>query len=154
MLFRSLAGQLKLFPALVAVYFLGIRDWRWLRRFAGWSLALIVVQVLLEPRGVVDFLAVTNLEQVGQINNLSVYAVSPLLWAATSGVVAVVTLRLAPTRYGWLAASTFAVVTTPRLLAYLLMAILAGLRRPPGEAGATPSRPGGAVGAPLPRTGL
>ena len=54
---------------------------------------------------------------------------------------------------GWLAASTFAVVTTPRLLAYLLMAILAGLRRPPGEAGATPSRPGGAVGAPLPRTG-
>ena len=54
----ALAGQLKLFPALVAVYFLGIRDWRWLRRFAGWSLALIVVQVLLEPRGVVDFLDV------------------------------------------------------------------------------------------------
>lgn len=129
----ALAGQLKLFPVLVALYFVGNRDWRWLRRFLGWSLALVALQVVLEPRGSLDFLAVTNLAQVGQVNNLSVYAVSPVLWAAACLVGAVVTLRLAPTRWGWLAASVFAVVATPRLLLYLLMATLAGLRRPPAE---------------------
>ncbi len=40
------------------------------------------------------------------------------------------TLRLAPTRWGWAAAVTFSVLATPRLLSYMLMTFLAVVREP------------------------
>ncbi|HEY3188691.1 MAG TPA: hypothetical protein VGJ70_14515, partial [Solirubrobacteraceae bacterium] len=64
------------------------------------------------------------------VNNLSIYAVSPLLWALLVGAGALLALRLAPTRYGWAAAVALAVLATPRLLAYQLSTLLAALRRP------------------------
>jgi hypothetical protein len=126
----ALAANLKVLPALAAIYWLGRRDWRALGLFAAWMLGLVAFQLVLEPQATMDFLRVTNLSQVGEVRNLSPYAVSPLLWAVLVAVGAIVALRLAPTRYGWAAAVTFSVLATPRLLLYMLMTLLAALSSP------------------------
>ncbi|TMC62289.1 MAG: DUF2029 domain-containing protein, partial [Chloroflexi bacterium] len=77
----AFAVHLKLLPALVALYWVGRRDWESLARFAAWVVVLIGVQLLLEPAATVAYLGFPNLVQVGEVNNLSIYAVSPLLWA-------------------------------------------------------------------------
>ena len=51
----AVAAQLKILPALMALYWIGRRDWRSLARFAGWTVALIVAQLALEPAGSVAF---------------------------------------------------------------------------------------------------
>ncbi len=126
----ALAGQLKLLPALVALYWLGRRDWRNLGRFIGWSLLLIVVQLIVEPAGSITFLRSTNLGLVGQVNNLSPYALSPALWFVLALIGLAITLRLAPSRAGWAAAITYSVLVTPRLLEYMVMSLLAALADP------------------------
>lgn len=126
----ALAANIKLFPALIGLYWLGRRDWRRLGQLVGWGLALLAVQFVLEPAGTVAFLGFPNLDQVGQVNNFSPYGISPLLWGVLVAAGAVIVLRLAPTRWGWAAAVTFSVLATPRLLTYLLMSLLAGLREP------------------------
>lgn len=125
----ALATQLKLLPGLAAIYWIGRRDWRNLGRFVGWSLALVVIQLVLEPTGSLAFLGNTNLSQVGEVNNLSPYAVSPILWLVFVIAGLVLTLRLAPTRAGWAAAVALSVLATPRLLEYMLMTLLSGLRQ-------------------------
>jgi alpha-1,2-mannosyltransferase len=124
----ALATQLKLLPALVAFYWIGRRDWRNLGRFAAWTLVLAVIQLVLEPSGSLAFLGNTNLSQVGEVNNLSPYAVSPILWLVFAIAGLVLTLRLAPTRAGWAAAIALSVLATPRLLEYMLMTLLSALR--------------------------
>src|ERR1019366_8864398 len=109
------------------------RDWRNLCRFVAWSLALVVVQLILEPSGSVAFPGNTNLSQVGEGNHLSPYAVSPLLWLVFAAAGLLLTLRLAPTRAGWAAAVALSVLATPRLLEYMLMTLLAAIRRPPDQ---------------------
>jgi hypothetical protein len=126
----ALAAHLKLLPALVALYWIGRRDWESLARFVAWAVVLTGVQLLLEPQATVAFLGFSNLAQVGEVNNLSIYAVSPPLWAALVVGGAIATIRLAPTRYGWAAAIVLSVLATPRLLAYQLSTLLAGLRAP------------------------
>jgi hypothetical protein len=126
----AVAGQLKILPALVALYWLGRRDWRSLRWFIGWSLLLIVGQLIVEPAGSIAFLRSTNLGLVGQVNNLSPYVVSPVLWSVLAIAGLLVTIRLAPTRAGWAAAVTYSVLVSPRLLGYGLMTLLAGVREP------------------------
>lgn len=123
----ALAAQIKLFPALVALYWVGRRDWHSLGRFAAWSVALILAQLVLEPNGSIAFLGTTNGGLVGQVNNLSPYAISPILWAGLVIVGFIATLRLAPTRAGWAMAISYSVLATPRLLEYVLMSLLAAI---------------------------
>jgi hypothetical protein len=82
---------------------------------------------VLEPQATIDFLGTLTLSQVGQVRNLSPYALSPILWAflVVGGVA--LTLRLAPTRWGWAAAVALSILATPRLLSYMLMTFLAAL---------------------------
>jgi hypothetical protein len=70
---------------------------------------------------------------VGEVRNLSPYAISPVLWVGFVGVLAIVALKLAPTRAGWAAAVTFSVLSPPRLLAYMFMTFLAAFRRLEGR---------------------
>jgi hypothetical protein len=128
----ALAANLKLFPILVAVYWLGRRDWPALARLAAWLVGLGLAQLAFEPAGTLAFASFPNLGQVGAINNLSPYAISPALWLGLVAVLAAVALRLAPTRYGWPAAVALSVLATPRLLSYLLMGLLSALRHPEG----------------------
>ncbi len=126
----ALAAHLKILPALVAIWWIGRRDWRSLARFAAWMIGLGVVQLALEPAATLAFPGVFNLGQVGEVRNWSPYAVSPWLWLALVIAGAVAAWRLAPTRWGWAAAIALSVFATPRLLLYQLMTLVAGLRPP------------------------
>lgn len=126
----ALAANLKLFPALVALWWIGRRDRRSVAAFATWSAGLAFLQLVLAPQATLDFLGTLTLDQVGDVRNISPYSVSPLLWAVLVGAGVVLALRLAPTRWGWAAAVVMSVLATPRLLVYMLMALLAALRPP------------------------
>jgi hypothetical protein len=125
----ALAANLKLFPALVALWWIGRREWRVLGTFAAWMAGLALLQVVLAPQASLDFLGTLTLQQVGEVRNLSPFAVSPVLWAILVGAGILLTLRLAPTRWGWAAAVSLSILATPRLLTYMLMTLLATLRR-------------------------
>jgi hypothetical protein len=137
----ALAAHLKLFPALLALWWLGRREWRPLGRFVGWATGLAILQLVLAPQATLDFLGTLNVGQMGDVRTLSPYAVSPLLWVGLVAAGVLVTLRLAPTRWGWAAAVALSVLATPRLLAYMLMTLLAAVRRDPVPAG-DPARAG------------
>ncbi len=126
----ALAANLKLFPALIALWWIGRRAWRSLGIFAAWVAGLALFQLVLEPQATIDFLGTLTLQQVGDVRNLSPYALSPLLWAVLAVAGALITLRLAPGRWGWAAAVALSVLATPRLLVYMLMTLLAALRDP------------------------
>ena len=126
----ALAGQLKLLPALMAVWWLGRGDWRSLRRFAVWSVALIAIQLVLEPAATLAFPATLGLQQVGEARNWSPYAISPILWVGLVVVGLALAIRLAPGRYGWVAAVVLSTVAAPRLLLYQLTMLLAAAREP------------------------
>jgi hypothetical protein len=139
----AFAAHLKVLPALAAIWWVGRRDWRALGWFGGWLAVLAVVQLILEPAGTLAFPSVFTLAQVGEVRNISPYAVSPVLWAVLVAAGAVAALRLAPTRWGWAAAVALAVLATPRLLIYQLMSLLAGLREPGARPGAVAVEPEG-----------
>ncbi len=125
----ALAANLKVLPLLAAVFWLGRRDWRALGWLLGAMALLGAAQLVLEPAGTLEYLQFLSLEQVGEVRNLSPYAISPLLWAVLAGGLGLLALRLAPTRWGWPIAVAFSVLAAPRLLSYMLMTLLAALRR-------------------------
>lgn len=125
----ALAANLKLFPVLAGVWYLGRRDWSSLARLCSWLGVLGGLQLILEPAATLDYVRALELGWVGDVRNLSPYAISPLLWAALVVAGLLATLRLAPTRWGWPAAVALSVLATPRLLSYTLMTLLAALRR-------------------------
>ncbi len=126
----ALATNLKLYPALAAIFWIGRRDWHRLLRFIEWCLALAVAQFLLEPSNSLGFLRQTNLDLVGSINNLSPYANSPVLWTGLLVIGVFAALLLARTRWGWAAAVALSVLAPPRLFLYVFSTLLATLGRP------------------------
>jgi hypothetical protein len=126
----ALATNLKILPVLAAVWWVGRRDVRSLALFGAWLVGLGLIQLVLEPSGTLAFPGFLGLDQVGDVNNRSIYAVSPLLWAALVGAGIAVAWRLAPSRFGWPAAVALSVLATPRLLIYQLSTLVAGLRPP------------------------
>ena len=131
----AFATHLKLFPVLAAIWWLGRGDWRSLGWFVGWLVALGLVQLVLEPTGTLAYPASLGLEQVGSVENRSLYALSPILWGLAEIAGMVVAWRLAPTRWGWLAALALSVFATPRLLIYQVSTLLAALREPDPSSG-------------------
>lgn len=126
----ALAANIKLFPAAVSLWWIGRRDWRNLGRFVAAIAGLLLIQLILAPQAMLDYVTAISLKQVGEVVNFSPYAVSPLLWAALVAAGAVIVLRLASTRWGWAAAVTLSVVGTPRLLIYMLMTLVAVVAGP------------------------
>jgi hypothetical protein len=126
----ALATNLKILPVLAAIWWVGRRDVRSLGWFAAWLVGLGLLQVVLEPNGALAFPGFLGLDQVGDVNNRSLYAISPWLWAVVLVAGIVVAWRLAPTRWGWPAAVALSVLATPRLLVYQLSTLAAGLREP------------------------
>jgi Glycosyltransferase family 87 len=126
----ALAGHLKVFPALAAVYWLGRRDWPTLGRFVAWGLGLTVLSFVLEPNGTIAFLTFPKFELVGEVTNLSPYAISPALWAISVAALAIAAVLLARTRFGWFMALLLSVLATPRLHLYQFSSMFA-IRRVP-----------------------
>ena len=140
----ALAANLKLLPALAAIWWLGRRDVRSFGLFVAWFIGFGVLQLVLEPAGTLAFPAFVGLDQVGEVNNRSLYGFSPVLWAIAVVVGVVVAWRLARTRYGWAAAVALSVLATPRLLLYQLSTLAAGLREPDSAHPADRPEPGAA----------
>lgn len=126
----ALAANLKITPVLVAIWWLGRRDFQSFFAFAVWMALLAAVQVALELPGSIAFFGSLSFEQVGEARNISPYAESPLLWIALVLVGALVTLALARTRWGWPATVALVTLSPPRLLVYMLMGLLAALKQP------------------------
>jgi hypothetical protein len=126
----ALATQLKLLPALAALYWIGRRDWTTVGRFLGWLVALTAIQAVLEPRGTIAFIQGVGLDQVGAVRNMSPYVVSPVLWLILVVAAVGAALILAWARLGWAAAVAVSVLASPRLLVYMLMSLLAAVRGP------------------------
>ena len=124
----ALAANIKVFPGLVAIYWIGRRQWRRLGWFTGWMVALIGVQLALEPAATLGYIDFLRLDLVANVQNLSLYAISPLLWQVSVVVMALIALRFANTRWGWPAAVVLSVFATPRLLSYQLSTLLAAFR--------------------------
>ena len=129
----ALAANIKLFPALIALWWIGRREWRRFGQFVAAMAVLGLIQLILAPQASLDYLTAINLHQVGSssaLRNISPYAISPLLWAGCVVAGGLAVLALARTRFGWAAAATFAVLANPRLLVYALMALLAVVANP------------------------
>ena len=124
----ALAANIKVFPGLVAIYWVGRRQWHRLGVFAGWMVALVAFQFVLEPQATLGYIDFLRFDLVANIQNLSLYAISPLLWQVSVVVMAAVALLLAKTRWGWPAAVVLSVFATPRLLSYQLSTLLAAFR--------------------------
>ena len=128
----ALAGQLKILPLIVAVYWIGRRDWRAVGQVLAWLVGLTLLSFVLEPTGTIAFIGFSDLGQVGSVRNMSLYEVSPLLWGAFVVVLLGAAFRFAPARAGWALAVAASVLVTPRLLMYQLSTLQAAVR-PPDE---------------------
>jgi hypothetical protein len=126
----ALAAHLKLFPALAALWWVGRREWVPVARFLAWVGGLTVVELLLEPQATIAYLGFLATDQVGQVNSVSPFIVSPWLWGGLTVVGMLAAIRWAPTRGGWPLAVAISVLANPRLLVYHLSTLAAGLRAP------------------------
>ncbi len=129
----AIATNLKVFPILVAVYWVGRRDWRSLWRLVAALAMLLAVQLVLEPAATLDWLRLTWLRPAFDVRSISPFAIHPILWVVTVIGLAAISFRLAPTRFGWAAAVCLAVLAYPRLLVYQLMTLLAAFAGPGEE---------------------
>ena len=134
----ALAANVKLFPVLLAVWWLGRRDYPAVGALVGWLVLLGFLQWLLAPSDSIAYFGAVTLDQAVDINNYSPFAMSFWLWAVLAVALAVVALVLAPTRWGWAAAVALATLATPRLLLYQLMSLLAAVREPGTGSGGGP----------------
>ncbi len=126
----AVAGNLKILPVVVAVYWLGRRDWRALGWFVAWMIGLLVVSFVLEPAATIAFIGFSDLGQVGNVENRSLYAISPLLWVAFVIGLLALAVRFAPTKAGWSLAVAASVLISPRLLLYQLSTLQAAVGAP------------------------
>ncbi len=131
----ALAGQLKIVPWLAAVYWLGRRDGRALRSFAGWVVILLIVQLVLAPAAMISYLRLDWIRPALNVRNWSPFAVSPELWTVFALVLAALAYRASRGRWGWPLAVALAVLAYPRLLVYQLWGLMGAFGEPP----ATPS---------------
>ena len=129
----ALAGQLKLVPLLVAVFWVVRREWGALGRCAAWSAGLAVFQLALAPGDTMEYLRLGWLQGALDWNTISPYRIHPLLWAALAIGLVVAAVRLGRGRWGWAAAVVLAVLVHPRLLVYQLVTLLASAGGPARE---------------------
>lgn len=134
----ALAANIKLFPILIALWWIGRRDAGAVAALVAWLVLFAGAQWLLEPAGSAAFFSAIGLDQTIGIRNFSPFAVSPVFWVVLMAIGGVATLILAPTRWGWPAAIILATLASPRLLVYMLVGLLAAVREsepPRGEEG-------------------
>ncbi len=126
----GVAASLKITPILFALVYVGRGEWG--RAFvAGGVAALLVLPTLL-------FELPASATETG---GTGLFTSAPILWGLLVLTALVTTLRLARSRFAWLAASTATILALPRLLIFDITSLLAALpaprteRAPPGPSG-------------------
>jgi hypothetical protein len=112
----GVAASLKVFPILFAVVYLGRGQW------GRAALAVAVTALLWAPALLYDLRGYAT--EAGQAASLISV---PILWAVVVGAAIGMTLRLAPGRFGWLAAATTVVLALPRLFLYDVTYLMVGV---------------------------
>ena len=126
-LWLAVAASLKAVPILFVVAYLGRREW--LKAGA----AILLTALLVAPMLLYDLSAYPS--GAGEAAALAAW---PVAYGIVIGLGILVSLRLARSRFGWLASATTAALAVPRLFVYdltLLMAALPLRRRVPRESG-------------------
>lgn len=114
-LWVGFAASLKIFPVLFALVYLGRREW------VRAAVAIGVTALLWAPALLYD------LSNYATEPGLAASLISiPLLWAVVVGAAIGVTLRLAPSRFGWLAAAVSVFLALPRLFVYDVTYLMVG----------------------------
>jgi hypothetical protein len=129
----ALAANLKLFPALIALYWLGRREFESLLAFLVWSVLFIAVQVVVDGPDSFAFFRNVGFGQLGEegvLRNISPFTLSPIAWLVLLIVGCIAILAAARSRWGWAVAVSVATLAPPRLLVYMLTGLLAAVRRP------------------------
>jgi hypothetical protein len=126
----AVAANIKLFPALIALWWVGRRNWESVAAFAVWTMLLVLAQALIEPDGSLAFLKSVGFAQIGEVRNFSPFALSPLAWYVLVFAGCAAILVSARSRWGWPIAVTVATLAPPRLLVYMLTSLLAAIRQP------------------------
>lgn len=111
----GVTASLKLFPILFVVVYLGRRQW------TRAATAVAVAGVLWAPALFYDLRGYTT--DAGQAASLFA---RPLLWALVVGGGFLLALRIAGTRFAWLAAAVDVVVALPRLFVYDVTFLMVG----------------------------
>lgn len=137
----AIAANLKLTPVLIAIWWLGRRDFQSFFAFAIYASLIAVAQLVLAPDATFAYFRSIGFEQIGTVRNWSPYEQSPALWFGLVLLGALITLGLARTRWGWAAAVTLATLAPPRLLVYMFTGLLATLRQPKAAGEADPDNP-------------
>jgi hypothetical protein len=145
----ALAGNLKIFPLAVGLFWLARGDWRRVGQVIAWTAALVLLQLVLEPANTWAFPGTLGpgqvASEVGSEGNLSPFIISPIVWIAVVAIEVVVAFRLGRTRWGWAAAVGLAVLAPPRVFSYNLMTLLACLGGPAAARVAHQTAPAGAA---------
>jgi len=114
-LWVGMAASLKIFPILFALVYVGRRQW------VRAALAVGVTALLWAPALLYD------LSGYATEPGLAASLISvPVVWAVVVGAAIGLTLRLAPGRFGWLAAAVSVVLALPRLFVYDVTYLMVG----------------------------
>lgn len=117
-LWVGVAASLKIFPLLFALVYLGRREW--LRA----GVAVAITALLWAPA------LLSDLSGYATEPGLAASLISvPILWAVVVGAAIGLALRLARTRFGWLAAALSVVLALPRLFVYDVTYLMVGSPR-------------------------
>jgi hypothetical protein len=130
------ATMLKLHPALGIVWYVGRRDWRGLRWFAGACAVLLLVQLPWADDFVRYYL--NNPDSSPTLHEgWGLRLFGDAVWLGVSAVVGVLALWFAPSRFGWLVNIVFQLAAVPRLVPTYLALLLAAPLRARKDAEAT-----------------
>jgi hypothetical protein len=111
----GVAASLKIFPILFALVYVGRRQW------VQAAVAVLVSALLWAPALLYD------LSNYATEPGLAASLISiPILWAVVLGAAIGVTLRLARSRFGWLAAAVSVFLALPRLFVYDITYLMVG----------------------------
>jgi ABC-type sugar transport system permease subunit len=94
----AFAANIKLLPILVGLYWLGRRDWRNLGLLVGWTLGLILLQLVLDPADTLAFPATltvvgTQADASSNLSLLSVALMSVWKWAGYNMLIFLAALK-------------------------------------------------------------
>lgn len=126
----GVAASLKITPIVLCVRYAGRGEWGKV------AVAVLVAGALWAPALLYDL----SDWLIPAGSTLSLFGVSPILWGAVAIGAVVAAWRLAPTRYGWLAAAVAWLAVMPRVLLYDVSGLLV-TSAPASRAGSKRARP-------------
>lgn len=114
----ALGASLKGVPLLLVLVYAGRREWRRAAMAVGLTLLLVAPALLFD---------LSHYSTQPGPNQMSLAAVSPLLWLPVALLAVAATWALARTRFAWLVASVAMIAALPRLLVYEIAFLMVGV---------------------------